>query len=208
MNGCYEVCSLVICSVELTSVDFLRLSRATIDDSIIQNLNALVRPGSRPFDPSITSSRQVKPAFSSASRQHIDSSGCDEFIDKVLFPSWAVRDDVIKYCLSVALAPRTNEKDPEALERAAADQAAANRVVDERLDPYSGRYFPKKLRQEALLDVLQNEVAVESIVRDRTRSVIEERCDNGRGKSDFGKYAAWKRQREREHRDGAVDSKR
>ena len=50
------------------------------------------------------------------------------------------------------------------------------RVVDERLDPYSGRFFPTEARTEELARVIRNERVVEDIVRSRTWSVLKERC--------------------------------
>jgi hypothetical protein len=178
-------------SSTLIMSDFLRLSRSTIDDSIFQNLNALVRNST--FDPTSTSSRQNQ---SSPPNPHqLPTSTCEEFISSILFPSWSTRDDVIKYCLTVALDPLSDETDPSTTERALEDQVAAGRTIDERLDPYSGRYFPQKTKREALLDLLQNEVAVETIIRDRSRRAIEERCVDGRGKADARSYNAWRPER-------------
>lgn len=49
--------------------------------------------------------------------------------------------------------------------------------MDERLDPYSGRFFPREGRAEMLAALLRNENAVEGIVRQRTWAVVAERCD-------------------------------
>ena len=48
--------------------------------------------------------------------------------------------------------------------------------MDERLDPYSGRYFPREARTESLAMLMRNERAVEKIIRSRTWSMIGERC--------------------------------
>ncbi|KAI4248044.1 MAG: hypothetical protein L6R40_001133 [Gallowayella cf. fulva] len=57
------------------SADFLRLSRGTIDDSIIQNLNALVTPAREGFNPSSTAERQVEPTR----KKPIDPQACQGF---------------------------------------------------------------------------------------------------------------------------------
>jgi hypothetical protein len=49
--------------------------------------------------------------------------------------------------------------------------------VNERLDPYSGRYFPREARTEALAALIRNERMVESIVRSRTWGLMGERCE-------------------------------
>ena len=67
-----------------------------------------------------------------------------------------------------------------------------NRVVDERLDPYSGRFFPKEKRTEVLAGVVRNEVAVEGIVRERTWGVLGGRCEGLRGRWEEG-LGEWER---------------
>lgn len=49
--------------------------------------------------------------------------------------------------------------------------------MDERLDPYSGRFFPKEARTEELAAVLRQEEGVERIVRGRSWGVVRGRCE-------------------------------
>jgi hypothetical protein len=91
-----------------------------------------------------------------------------------LFPSWKVRSDVLEYCAGVATSP--DPDDPDQVLRQVEDDKARERVVDERLDPYSGRYFPREARTESLAMLMRNERAVEKIIRMRTWGVIGERC--------------------------------
>ena len=51
--------------------------------------------------------------------------------------------------------------------------------MDERLDPYSGRFFPREARTEVLGGVVRNERSVEGIVRGRTWGLVQERCGDG-----------------------------
>ncbi|OCK86466.1 hypothetical protein K432DRAFT_341301 [Lepidopterella palustris CBS 459.81] len=150
--------------------DFLRLSRASIDDSIVQNLNALITPAASSFDPSSTSTRQIRPA----SHGPIDLNSCRVFKDKVLFPSWQARSDLLTYCASVATSP--DPDDPDSVLRQLESAKARDRVVDERLDPYSGRYFPREARTEVLAALIRNERSVERIIRARSWALVEERC--------------------------------
>jgi hypothetical protein len=92
----------------------------------------------------------------------------------VLLPSWQSRSDILNYCASVATSE--DPDDPDLLTRTAADQADKKRVVDERLDPYSSRVFPRESRTEVLAGVIRNERAVESIVRERSWRIVKERC--------------------------------
>lgn len=81
---------------------------------------------------------------------------------------------MLEYCASVASSG--DPEDPDSLIRIAEDTANKQRVVDERLDPYSGRFFPKPSRTEILAQVVRNEKMVEDILRDRTWRIVRERC--------------------------------
>ena len=141
----------------------MRASRGTIDDTISQNLNALATPAARGFNPATTSQR------ASASRA-LPAATCAAFAANVLFPSWQNRSDVLNYCAAVATS--ADPEEPDAL--------VGDAAVDERLDPYSGRFLPKETRTMLLAGVVRNERMVEKIVRDRTWKVVGERC------GDFG----------------------
>ncbi|KAF4506254.1 hypothetical protein G6O67_006357 [Ophiocordyceps sinensis] len=149
--------------------NFLRLSRSSVDDSITQNLNALVTPAEGGFDPRSTSRRAWVPP----SRQ-ISSETCQSFKDKVLFPAWQARTDVLDYCGLVATSP--DPDDPEAMLRKMENQRDRERVVNERLDPYSGRFFPREARKQTLAMLIRQERDVESVVRSRTWDVVQRRC--------------------------------
>ena len=140
-----------------------------MDDSITQNLNALLTPAVAGFDPSSTSKRQTR-----LSNRSIPAQPCNSFKKQVLFPSWAVRSDLLDYCAAVATSP--DPDDPNQVQRQIEDAKASERVVDDRLDPYSSRYFPREGRTESLALLLRNEMAVEKIIRNRTWSMIGERC--------------------------------
>lgn len=178
-------------SILLTLPDFLRLSRSTIDDAITQNLNALLTPASSGFDPASTSSRPTRPS----GRQLIDEGPCTTFKDRVLYPSWQSRSDVLSYCTGVATSPDPN--DPDLLLREVASARNRERIVDERLDPYSGRFFPREARTESLALLIRNERGVENIIRARTWGMVGERCG---GTSSMGWEEALDKWREREHK--------
>lgn len=158
------------CLSTTTLREFLRLSRSTLDDSITQNLNALVTPAARGFDPTSTSQRASRPQ----TRGEIEPGSCQNFKDKVLFPTWQARSDVLSYCALVATSP--DPDDPEAAVREAELERNRERVVDERLDPYSARYFPREPRTTQLALLLRQEQGVETIVRSRTWGLVRERC--------------------------------
>ncbi|KAI9644924.1 hypothetical protein NHQ30_006958 [Ciborinia camelliae] len=150
--------------------DFLRISRASIDDSITQNLNALVTPSTEGFDPSSTSTRNPRPPHS----RQISATACQRFKDSVLFSSWQARSDVLNYCASVATSP--DPDDPDLLQRQVEGARDKERVVDERLDPYSARFFPKEARTERLAAIVRQERGVENIIRARSWGLVRERC--------------------------------
>jgi hypothetical protein len=147
----------------------LRLSRSSIDDSITQNLNALVTPARKGFDP-VSTSRRTPRSFA----EQINPEACQSFKDKVLFPSWKARAEVLSYCGIVATSPDPDDPDAAILELE--KQRDRERIVDERLDPYSGRFFPREARTQSLALLMRQERAVENIVRSRTWDVIQSRC--------------------------------
>ena len=136
-----------------------------------------IRDSSRtPFNPSSTSTRQPSSSLSSRRRQ-IPSDACAAFKRDLLFPGWQARSDVLSYCAGVATSP--DPDDPDHMLREEEDARARESVVDERLDPYSGRYFPREGRTERLAGLVRSERMVEGIVRGRTWGVVNERCEGG-----------------------------
>lgn len=150
--------------------DFLRLSRSQIDDSISTNLNALLTPAQRGFDPSSTSTRQP----SRSGREPIPQMSCRTFTEAVLFPSWQARSDVLTYCTRVATSPDPNDPELPAIETW--NRTDRDKIVNERLDPYTGRSYQKEARTEQLAALLRNEEAVERIIRTRTWQIVQDRC--------------------------------
>lgn len=116
---------------------------------------------------------------------------CDVFSTKVLFPTWRTRNDVLEYCAGVATSP--DPDDPDHTVREVEDAKARDRVVNERLDPYSARYFPEQTRTDRLAAMVKNERMVEQIIRDRTWSVIADRCNLDRRRQMSGGLPAWQK---------------
>lgn len=108
----------------------------------------------------------------------------------MLFPSWAVRSDVLDYCAGVATSP--DPDDPDSVLRQIEDSRARERVVDERLDPYSGRYFAREARTESLAMLMRNERAVEKIIRMRTWGLIADRCGSEQVDADQA-FESWRK---------------
>lgn len=172
-------------------VDFLRLSRGMIDDSIVQNLNALVTPSRQGFSPLSTAERQIRTSSTSL----IDEQSCQSFKEEILFQSWQIRSDVLNYCAGVALDPL----DPDLVLRQIESAKDRERVVDERLDPYSGRFFPREVRTESLANLIRNERSIENIIRTRTWRLVSERCGDSRNWDDA--LNQWRLSRERPRSD-------
>jgi hypothetical protein len=108
------------------------------------------------------------------SKRPIDGASCKSFKERVLFPSWQSRSDVLNYCASVATSP--DPDDPDLILREVESERRREVVVDERLDPYSARYFPREARTEYLASNIRRERAVEEIIRSRTWQLVGERC--------------------------------
>lgn len=152
--------------------DFLRISRAQLDDVISTSLNSLLTPSTTsPFNPSSTSS----PIGNRNPRAPIPKATCDQFINNTLLPSWSNRSQIITYCSLVASSP--DPDDPNLANIQADNIKLEHMKVDERLDPYSGRFVPREPRTEQLGALLRNESAVEGIVRARTWKILQDRCE-------------------------------
>lgn len=158
-----------------------------IDDSIVQNLNALVTPSRQGFSAWSTAERQIQPSSTSL----IDEQSCQSFKEEILFQSWQNRSDVLNYCAGVALDPL----DPDLVLRQIESAKERERVVDERLDPYSGRFFPREARTESLANLIRNERSIENIIRTRTWGLVSERCGDLRNWDDA--LNQWRLSRER-----------
>lgn len=76
------------------------------------------------------------------------------------------------------MATSDDPEDPDSGLRETEDARARERLIDERLDPYSARYFPRDTRTESLANLIRNERMVENIIRARTWGLVGERCEN------------------------------
>lgn len=110
----------------------------------------------------------------------------------MLFPAWQTRSDVLSYCALVATSP--DPDDPEVAVREAELEKNRESVVDERLDPYSARFFPREPRTEQLAMLIRQEQGVEYIVRLRTWGLVKERCGD-LGEDSEKALASWRKQR-------------
>jgi hypothetical protein len=93
----------------------------------------------------------------------------------------------------VATSPDPDE--PDRALREAENEKNRERVIDERLDPYSARFFPREARTEHLALILRQEMGIENIVRSRTWDMIQRRCS---GSAYVGREQAlenWRRAR-------------
>lgn len=158
-----------------------------MDDSIVQNLNALLTPSREGFDPTSTSEWQIR----LPKKKSTDPESCKSFINDILFQSWQGRSDILNYCAGVAL----DLEDPDLLLKMAESTNERERIVDERLDPYSGRFPPREARTESLANLIRNERSVENIIRSRTWSVVSERCGDS-GTDWNGALNKWRAHRE------------
>lgn len=152
--------------------DFLRLSRAHLDDPITTHLNSLQTPSlTTPFNPLSTSDPSTNRHF----RRQLPTDTCTSLLHSTIFPTWSARQQLINYCTLVATSPDPDDPDKSLIE--AQMIADSHRVVNERLDPYSARFFPpREPRTVVLAGIMRNENAVEEIVRERTWSILKERC--------------------------------
>lgn len=178
---------------KLTIQDFLRTSRRAIDDTIVENLNALVTPSREGFDPSSTSQRALRP-----SQRLTNPSSCNNFKDNVLFPSWKARTEILNYCESVATSSdseKSKETAPDELPFPKAEVSKA--PLYDRSDPYMKRSLPRETEMDMLANLVRNERTVEKIIRATTWRLVAERCGSSVRGEDVDSEAAlkdWQRQ--------------
>ena len=73
-------------------------------------------------------------------------------------------------------------------------------VVDERTDPYSARDYPNESRESRLLDLVKNEIGVESVIRQRSFSMVSDCCIGESGIESWERqYGEWQLEREQEN---------
>lgn len=131
---------------------FLRLSRATTDDTIRPHLNEL------------------------------NKQQCNEYFNSVIAPAWQQRQQVISYCqdYSQQLRNQTQEDKEEITDPSLTPQELAEKF-DLRTDPYAFKTHQRKLEQQyAQCDLLdnwtRNEQTVETIIREQTIGVLNDKC--------------------------------
>lgn len=163
--------SYLIYYADVRIADFLRVSRASVDDSISAQLNALLTPArNNPHSVNVSE----RPSGSSSSRGSLrrapPSHACHAFKTQVLFPSWAARSSVLSYCGHVSDSSRKAGQIPSPAAssgfsmspptidmadtgtqlqptkstpsvRAPRNYWGREQTVDERLDPYSARDY-------------------------------------------------------------------
>ncbi|KAK6363696.1 hypothetical protein TWF730_001116 [Orbilia blumenaviensis] len=162
--------------------EFLSVSRSTTDDTISQHLSSLSPPPT--FNPSTTSQR-------TPSHRLIPPTTLSTFLSSTIYPTWSKRSEVLTYCAIVATSPDPNDPNIDLISKE--NEKDRMRIVDERLDPYSGRFFPTESRTQVLAGVVRNERGVEEIVRERTWEVIKTRSTDGMGGKTWQEaYAEWK----------------
>lgn len=95
------------------------------------------------------------------------------------------------------MATSEDPDDPDTLSRMAETASERERIVNERLDPYSGRFFPKESRTEILAGVVRNERMVEEIVRTQTWRVMREKCGSTVGYDWRDELENWRAEKEK-----------
>lgn len=108
---------------------------------------------------------------------------------------------MLNYCASVATSP--DPDDPDLLQRQVEVAKDRERVINERLDPYSARLFLKEPRTERLAAIVRQERGVENIIRARSWGLVRERC--GGDTEDWEEALnQWRTSREKAHRDAQL----
>ncbi|KAK9245558.1 caffeine-induced death protein 2-domain-containing protein [Lipomyces tetrasporus] len=150
-----------LCYSAETMRRFLLLSRSLTDDTMSGDLNSI---------PTVKESKLLGSgnSWTKPEREKVGSRRriCKEFVTSSVFESWKARDEILEYCEKIA-----NERKSEI-----SATTAKKPKVDPRLDPYEARDLPTYTKEEEILSWVTKERGVEDIVRDRSWSIICERC--------------------------------
>ncbi|CAH2351697.1 hypothetical protein CLIB1423_04S03928 [[Candida] railenensis] len=110
-------------------------------------------------------------------REHIngDSNHCDHYFQTKIVPQWNLRSKLIQYCSDYAIELHQTTQ----LDKIHVELDPSN--LDVRLDPYAVKSYNDKFedrfaQSNGIRNWTQNELTVESIVRDQTVSVLNDKC--------------------------------
>ncbi|KTW30770.1 hypothetical protein T552_00482 [Pneumocystis carinii B80] len=140
--------------------NFLRFSRAQLDDNITFHLNSL--SAERPF---ISETLKTKPVEIDLKLQP-DKNTCLSFIHQV-FNAWETRSSLISYCQAVAV---------KMDDSSTSNTSYISSSVDTRKDPYSGRMDIHETKKRMLQNILNTEERIEHVVRNHSWEHIVRRC--------------------------------
>lgn len=125
---------------------FLRLSRLATDDTIKQNLG------------------QIK-----------SISQCEEYFKEHIVPQWQARDKALHYCWECAEKVRNVHEQEHRFEGGNMSQQ-----VDLREDPYARTNYEELINKQSsesyMKNWIQNEREVESIVKEKTKDTLNDKC--------------------------------
>ncbi|KAK9450505.1 caffeine-induced death protein 2 [Limtongia smithiae] len=185
------VLSAELCYSPQSLQRFLTLARALSDDSLSADLNSMPVAAPRPQ----STSAKLIPGWTKPPRERIGAEKriCGDYVPRSVFESWRTRDEILEYCTAVAAAAAKSTTGP------ATPATSPPPRPDPRLDPYGARELPVVSREDEVMRWVGNERGVENIIRDRSWSIVCERCaeassgvagDNGSGWRTV--YDAWK----------------
>ena len=116
----------------------------------------------------------------------ISESACHDFVSNTLLRGWESRDRILSFCETVAsqdtgainsqTLPATKSPYATTMNMANYDKPPSG-IVDQRLDPYSGRTIVADTQVDVLRRVIRQERAIENVVRERSVRVIRDRCE-------------------------------
>lgn len=108
-------------------------------------------------------------------RQHLNETPlneCDEYFSRKIAPQWRARSEVITFCSNYAKGMR---------QKIETQKSEVHNAVDLRIDPYALKDEIVRLEQQtskctAIENWTHNEARVETIIREQTASVLNDKC--------------------------------
>ena len=109
-------------------------------------------------------------------KRQVPVEACRTFVKDVVLSGWRTRDKVLDYCDRIGAADQQKAEKIQSANKEEEKKKAV--VVSQRLDPYSGRSpMVTETPADLIRRLVKQERSVESVVRQRTKRIVMERCN-------------------------------
>lgn len=145
---------------------------ARVPDALLSTQNCVSQTRIRSF------LRLSRFATDDTIRENIDANRaqCDDYFRTTVVPQWQARSRIIEYCQDYA-----HQLEAEIAAGAGAGAGAPDAAFDLRRDPYAAKDHQRQIDSQSAMKTTianwtANELQIESIVREQTVEVLNDKC--------------------------------